>query len=92
MSKHLILIFYQFSSVTNFIELIKIRYHSKYFFIFVKIGIRTIRIHLTKGEKSMTKPTKDKIERAANVAGVVLSGVLWAIQVAGMIGSGGKVK
>ena len=40
----------------------------------------------------MTKPTKDKIEKAANIAGVILSGVLWAIQVAGMIGSGGKVK
>jgi len=40
----------------------------------------------------MTQPTKDKIEKAANVAGVILSGVLWAIQVAGMIGSGGKVK
>jgi hypothetical protein len=40
----------------------------------------------------MTQPTKDKIEKVVNVTGVILSGVLWAIQVAGMIGSGGKVK
>ena len=35
---------------------------------------------------------KDKIEKVVNVTGVVLSGILWIIQVAGMIGSGGKVK
>ena len=37
----------------------------------------------------MTKPTREKIEKAANVAGVVLSGVLWALQVAGMFTGGG---
>ena len=36
----------------------------------------------------MTQQTKDKIEK---VAGVVISGVLWALQVAGML-QGGKVK
>jgi hypothetical protein len=39
----------------------------------------------------MTQQTKDKIEKVANVAGVVISGVLWALQVAGML-RGGKVK
>ena len=39
----------------------------------------------------MTQQTKEKIEKAANVAGVVISGLLWAIQVAGML-RGGKVK
>ena len=39
----------------------------------------------------MTQQTKDKIEKAANVAGVVISGLLWALQVAGML-RGGKVK
>jgi hypothetical protein len=38
----------------------------------------------------VTPQTKEKIEKAANVAGVVISGVLWALQVAGMLR--GKVK
>ena len=39
----------------------------------------------------MTQQTKDKIEKAAKIAGVVISGVLWALQVVGML-HGGKVK
>ncbi len=39
----------------------------------------------------MTQQTKDKIEKVINVTGVVISGVLWALQVAGML-HGGKVK
>ncbi len=40
----------------------------------------------------MTQTTKDKIEKAANLAGVVISGALWAIQVAGMLRGNGKPK
>ena len=39
----------------------------------------------------MTQQTKDKIEKVINVTGVVISGVLWALQVVEML-HGGKVK